>query len=419
MGQQSSIKVVLLSIVTASCLCEFVLHHQSSIFRGFEAAMLQTKWGLLVWLALWCGIFLFLTICPNDLPLIGLLLIALVAYFFDNSLGAIVLLFGVTLGRATPVLLNKEAQDVLALPVSTLVTRHSPLLTFLFGLIMLLAFASWWHLDMTNNFYHGPRWMGLWDNPNTYGMLMASGVALATGLLAARIAKDGKWEVGKLFLWLVMFMMSIGLMMSYSRGAWMAMAIGLLYLTWCYGKLKWRYVLPGIVLVVVAVLFFWSRTPDSAPWYVKRADLGRPSAQHRISAWRAGLEIMRDHPFGVGWNEAVGVYQKNYSPPENGAGAIATNDYLMLGTQLGIPALLCFVGYAALCLRGKLKIETEEGRILAACRAGAIVFLVTFWFDGGLFKLPTAALFWILLELGKSNFVAAPRPQTVTLSTQK
>jgi hypothetical protein len=36
----------------------------------------------------------------------------------------------------------------------------------------------------------------------------------------------------------------------------------------------------------------------------------------------------------------------------------------------------------------------------ATCRAGAIVLLVGFWFDGGLFNLPTASMFWILLELG-------------------
>jgi hypothetical protein len=36
----------------------------------------------------------------------------------------------------------------------------------------------------------------------------------------------------------------------------------------------------------------------------------------------------------------------------------------------------------------------------AACRAGALALLVVFWFDGGLFKLATASVFWILLELG-------------------
>jgi hypothetical protein len=39
----------------------------------------------------------------------------------------------------------------------------------------------------------------------------------------------------------------------------------------------------------------------------------------------------------------------------------------------------------------------------ATCHAGAMVLLVGFWFDGGLFKLPTAATFWILLELGSQN----------------
>ena len=37
------------------------------------------------------------------------------------------------------------------------------------------------------------------------------------------------------------------------------------------------------------------------------------------------------------------------------------------------------------------------------CRAGVIVLLIGFWFDGGLFWLPTAATFWILLELGQRD----------------
>jgi hypothetical protein len=39
----------------------------------------------------------------------------------------------------------------------------------------------------------------------------------------------------------------------------------------------------------------------------------------------------------------------------------------------------------------------------SVCRAGAVVLLVGFWFDGGLFKLATAAPFWILLELGRED----------------
>jgi hypothetical protein len=45
----------------------------------------------------------------------------------------------------------------------------------------------------------------------------------------------------------------------------------------------------------------------------------------------------------------------------------------------------------------------EHESLRAACLAGALVLLVAFWFDGGLFKLPTAALFWVLLELGAAR----------------
>ena len=124
--------------------------------------------------------------------------------------------------------------------------------------------------------------------------------------------------------------------------------------------------------------------------------------------------MIRDHPFGVGWNKAVGVYAKDYSPPEGGAAALTMNSYLMLGTKLGIPALFCFVAYVTLRLRipkpkcqspklqfaGDDTLSTVLTMTQVAGRAGILMLLVAFWFDGGLFDLPTASVFWVLLELG-------------------
>ena len=302
-------------------------------------------------------------------------------------------------------------------------------------LIGAVASSSWLHLDMSHNYYHGSRWMGLWDNPNTYGALMATGLVLASaGLPGMTRAKDGRQRGKAIVLLLVIGMMSVGLVMSYSRGAWLAAAGGLLYLAWCHGWLDWKYLkylLSCMAIGLVFVICLWGSTPDSAPWFIKRADLGRPSAQHRVSAWRAGLAIMRDHPFGVGWGNAVKIYQDQYSPPADGAAAITTNDYLMIGAELGIPALLCFVVYLALGYRhgpcprrwtsagedrkaGKMPegfesngqnclLGQQQEFLRAACLASALVFIVVFWFDGGLFKLPTAAVFWVLLELGKTD----------------
>jgi len=494
--QHNSIKVALLLAVLLVCLLTSALHLLSHIFREFEASLLSLQWMLLVHLTVWCGIFIFLTLSLNDWPLIGLLVIAMAAYFIAYAASrpatdAIILLAGATLGRGTQFLLQsgkRKAESENQPEAPQIVTCHSSLVTFLVGLVVLLAFSSWWHLDMSDNFYHGPRWMGLWNNPNIYGMLMSAGVTLAIGMRASlkskvqspksgasadgadshrffplsllrKSAKSADKNVSgetpdtargtrtlPVILFIAAGMMLAGLFFSYSRGAWLGTAVGLLYLAWSYGKLKWRYVVLGVGLGVLGVLCLWGRTPDSAPWYVKRMDFGRPSAQHRVAAWRGALEMMRDHPFGVGWNRAEEIYQKDYSPPENGAAAITTNDYLMLGTQLGWPGLVCFVAYVALCFRKNrphltltlsppcgsgegiaVSPVTRHSSLQAACRAGALAMLVAFWFDGGLFTLATATVFWILLELGKEPYslvgrrcrAAADDPQVVPTEQQE
>ncbi len=405
---------------------------------------------LLFCLAVWLGVFCLPTFKLNDLLLIGLLLFVIVACFTGVALqirtDCITFLAGLTMGKlAFASLLSKPP-----------IKASCVIPCFLAGLIILLAFASWWHLKSSNNFYPaGIRWTGLWDNPNDYGMLMSAGVLLAVGLLV-----DGRWQMAdrswaleagswkpRAGSWLIIVlviaavMMAVGLFFSYSRGAWLGTVVGLVYLAKQTkekrkgesggekaGNIIW-YVLPLIALAATVIWVFWHAISDDAPWYLKRMDFSRPSAQHRVAAWKAGFEIMRDHPFGVGWNNTVEIYQKNYSPPEDGAGAITTNDYLMLATQLGVPALVCFLVYVALQLGAsgwklgarrwkladgvrtkeeeesnvkpeKFRIPNSEFGIKLACRTAVVAMLVEFWFDGGLFKLATASTFWILLELG-------------------
>lgn len=435
MNWRESINIVLLGALVAICLFEYVFRSQCHAFGAIETELIsiQLQWMLLPFFFIWCGTALVLAFRFADLFLTVLIVIVAVLSIVNYSaissaLNAAVLVVGVTLGKGIQVLLQSKIKKMSC-------GKIQGFRFFLICLTILLAFAALWHLDMVDNYYHGPRWMGLWNNPNLYGMLMGAGSTLAIGLLASnakykiRNVKLG-WVLG-----LAAGMMGVGLVMSYSRGSWLGTTVGLLYLAWSYGRFKWRYVLPVAAIAAAMIFCFWNATPDSAPWYVKRADLGRPSAQHRVAAWKAALHIMWDHPFGVGWNNAVSVYAKGYSPPEGGAAAIATNDYLMLGTQLGWPGLICFVTYVGLCLRGgRMKhltpalspsvpyslhrrgegepsaatlntasLVTSHSSLQTACRAGALSLLVAFWFDGGLFTLATAAVFWILLELGSER----------------
>jgi O-antigen ligase len=143
------------------------------------------------------------------------------------------------------------------------------------------------------------------------------------------------------------------------------------------------------------------------------------SWRHRVAAWEGALQMIGERPLlGFGWNRPEADYESYYRAATVSDGAaIQLNDYLILGATLGIPALVCFAMYVWTGLVGKAECGTavaalrragkrtadisEEEWMKTVCRAGAIVLAVGFWFDAGLFKLPTASTFWVLLELGR------------------
>ena len=368
-------------------------------------------------------------------------------------------------------------------------------------LILLLTIAAVWHREAGYTFqYRGQaRWSGPWDNPNIFGVLMGVGFVLALGRMVSGnaemlkteklkaegvkaesrkqkaerdgqcppaniehpISNWGEW-VRKAFYLAAAGAMGVGLVKSYSRGAWVGTAVGVAYLAYQVGKAEklktemlktgHRWVALSVICASIAVLTFWSFRETE--WRVARrvvsvGNINDFSWRNRVAAWEGALQMMADKPwFGFGWNQPERVYDSFYRPARlTEGGAMQMNDYLMLGSTLGVPALLCFLMYVGLCLKGSPRSKAQspkfngqrtedrgqrtevggrraedrgrrtEGGLpntdhrslatdhwaKAVCRAGAVVLLVGFWFDGGLFKLATAAPFWILLELGRDE----------------
>jgi O-antigen ligase len=162
------------------------------------------------------------------------------------------------------------------------------------------------------------------------------------------------------------------------------------------------------------VLVFWdSRQSDWLP--VRRAlssvNAADFSWRNRIAAWEGALQITAENPLsGAGWSNPQPLYGHYYLQARlTETGAIELNDYLTLGATVGLSALFCFGMYLWLSLKSRAESGNQKAEIQdmdwlrTVCHAGAIVLLVGFWFDGGLFKLPTAATFWILLGLGSAG----------------
>jgi hypothetical protein len=320
-------------------------------------------------------------------------------------------------------------------------------------LVILLAFSSVLTFDSAHSYKYLNigRWSGPWDNPNSFGILMGVGVILSLGL-AVSDCQPVRWKALIIIPCLALaFPMARGLLNSYSRGAWLGTAFGILFLLanlkpekakstdkqesspLLRSNLFWikkEYFPHFIILAAIIVIVFLPFRQND--WQLlHRAmsviNIDDFSWRNRVTTWIGSLQMMADHPwFGAGWNYPEPLYEYYYMPPRLDAGtSIGMNDYLILGTTLGVPALLSFGVYLWLSItaprvEGHLNtLKSSETptlyksapelsqqptfnviRIKVICRAGAIALIVGFWFDGGLFKLPTAAIFWILLELG-------------------
>ena len=385
--------------------------------------------------------------------------------------------------------------------------------------LILLVITTVWHSESIQSFeYRGQaRWSGLWDNPNTFGVLMGVGVALSAGLIMSHVMRhlssDAREtarhltpalspaeaergtehptlnpQAAKLnvrsfasrvtrclplpLLLAAGAICGVGLVRSYSRGAWVGALAGLSYLVWerithltrtltmdtssglrhllpsgcgechrggegdshsahagaCGSRIprvsrlmdfaRRNWLPASVLLASVLMLAFWNMR-HTERLVVRRAtsvaNANDFSWRKRAAAWEGTLQMMADKPLlGFGWNQPQRVYDQFYRTPKVDEGAaIQLNDYFTLGTTLGIPALACFVAFIGLSLTRNPEHETRNTQTAAlrpltsdlwlpsVCRAAAIVLLVGFWFDGGLFKLATGATFWILLELGR------------------
>jgi len=135
------------------------------------------------------------------------------------------------------------------------------------------------------------------------------------------------------------------------------------------------------------------------------ASIGNPndfSWRNRVASWEGALQMMADKPMlGHGWGRAEAMYDSFYKPAKLDTGAaIQMNDYLILGASLGIPALAAFVLLLLLLITGTLTeiAASDDSQMLRyTFAAAALALAIAFWFDGGLFKLSTGVVFWILL----------------------
>ncbi len=332
----------------------------------------------------------------------------------SNSIEPIIFLGSIMLGRIIAVSLALQAGKNIQDSFRNVAVQTSFFLIILFGL------ASVCKYDFGQIYcYNGQkRHSGPWETPNTFGLMMGTGWVFCLGHLffLRRWAIRAQKLLVFFILLLALIFITQGLVASYCRGAWLGAFLGLVYLVVFaspdskpnrhFGDNR------SAVLAMVFLLLFCflgQKIFQNESLLMRRAssvvDQNDFSWQNRIVAWKGALQMCQLHPwFGTGWDQS-GVFYKNFYLPfkNDDSGAFATNDYLKLGVTTGLLVMICFLMHISRSFvrpcEDKAFVYDSSSALQHCCRAALVVLIVGFWFDGGIFVLPTSVVFWTFLEI--------------------
>ncbi len=205
-------------------------------------------------------------------------------------------------------------------------------------LVVLLGFTEWLdrrHYDTIEK----ARVLGPQMQPNDFGAFLVYGAGPYIGLVVAYFHNWRTWLLAPYFL-----LMARVLLASFSRGAYLGLAVAGVAATYVRGKLF-------LAAVAAVALFVVSAFPQVVPrsmadrigWHeVEVTGELDDSAQTRIVLWNAAIEMIKESPI---MGKGFGTFQllKSRYTEVDVREADNHNMFLYIASQMGLPALALFV----------------------------------------------------------------------------
>ncbi|MBI4358115.1 MAG: O-antigen ligase family protein [Candidatus Omnitrophica bacterium] len=252
---------------------------------------------------------------------------------------------------------------------------------------------------------------GIFDDPNVLASFFNYYMYLIFGYFLLHMNRMKYW------LLLIPFLICFrGVMVTFSRAGYLAFGVSLFAMT--YLKSKWM-----LFLLLMATLFVFMNPaflPEgiryrlaqtiqkrSAPAYTTTVQVGNDqrldeSASDRVKVWRAAEAMIRDNPvFGIGYylfeSKILHYYpgHEAYDPH---------NQYLLIASEMGIPALLVFLWIIWLIYRNAriLYKRTQDPFVKSLSLGflgGLVGLLVSNIYGSRLNYVEVTSYFWVLTGL--------------------
>jgi len=223
---------------------------------------------------------------------------------------------------------------------------------------------------------------GWFANSGEFGIQMCVFFPL---VIAFVMALKNQWPKWKQWAgWAVASTAVIGMVASSSRGALVGCAAVILWLV-----LKSRRKIRALLVTfLVAGFVYIIIPPQQKERFQQAGDDGTSVA--RTTAWKEGLDIMRDHPLlGIGYDNWAPYHQVTY-----GYRMLPHNVFIEAGSELGYSGLLAFVALIGCTLR-----INYRTRRLARIRPdrGRFIFFMAHGLDGALIGYLASGFFVTVL----------------------
>ena len=244
------------------------------------------------------------------------------------------------------------------------------------------------------------RVAGILGQPNTQGAFFSYYMFLMAGAFLTHVKRVRAWLL--LPLLAVCFR---GIMVTFSRGAYLACAAGVLAL--CFFRSKRLFVVAATALVVMVlnpwllpsgVRYRFAQTIET-PYADQLEESLESSAAMRIRIWKGGVAMIQDYPL---WGAGFGMFR--YLAPrytDIPSRFDAHNTYLLVAGEMGIPALLIFliILLSVLWHSGRLTSRAKDPMMKAlglGVASGTAALIVSNLFGSRMNSEALISYFWML-----------------------
>ena len=204
------------------------------------------------------------------------------------------------------------------------------------------------YMNVSDSSFDESRVGGIAEHSNTLGAFFDYYMFLLLGFFLIYARKLKAWVL------LIPFALCFrGIMVTFSRGAYLAFAAGSLAACWFRSKLLFlAAVATGLLLVMTPALlpagirYRMGMTLVKSPAdFAASQDIAEnfeASSAHRIEIWRGAMAMIKDSPW---WGVGYGAFPRmipNYTDVNLGY-VDAHNSYLLIAAEMGLPTLAVFL----------------------------------------------------------------------------